>query len=75
MTRQCTCKSTTGSITSKRLTGRLPFFLLRWARSGRAQLGVLGGPFTSASFNSVSSLNPVAHEQMSTNNNNNGDNL
>ena len=32
-------------------------------------------PFTSASFNSVSSLNPVAHEQMSTSNNNNGDNL
>ena len=31
-------------------------------------------PFTSASFNSVSSLNPVAHEQMS-NNSGNSDNV
>ncbi len=32
-------------------------------------------PFTSASFNSVSSLNPAAHKQMLNNNNNNNDNV
>ena len=32
-------------------------------------------PFTSASFNSVSSLNPVPHEKMSNNTHSNSDNV